>query len=78
MKSTINLLLICVLATTTLNAQYEWVNTFGSSVNDGANSMDIDASGNIYITGVFQQTVDFDPGAGVTNSYISRKYRCFC
>ena len=29
--------------------------------------MDVDASGNVYIGGAFQDVVDFDPGAGVTS-----------
>ena len=39
----------------------------GSNQNEKGNSIAIDGSGNIYITGGFEGTVDFDPGAGVYN-----------
>ena len=41
----------------------------GLTVNDGSNgfSIAIDGGGNIYITGDFYGTVDFDPGSGIYN-----------
>ena len=39
----------------------------GGTAYDYGNALAIDASGNILTTGVFQGTVDFDPGAGVQN-----------
>lgn len=36
----------------------------GAKAGSGGNAMDIDRQGNIYITGTFQATVDFDPGPG--------------
>jgi hypothetical protein len=41
-----------------------WAKTMGGSGGDEAYSITIDASYNIYTTGTFQTTVDFDPGAG--------------
>ncbi|GAI96578.1 unnamed protein product, partial [marine sediment metagenome] len=32
---------------------------------DGCSSVDVDLSGNIYITGYFEETVDLDPGPGI-------------
>ncbi len=43
---------------------YQWAFRMGSPLVDDASSVTCDASGNIYVTGGFQGTVDFDPGAG--------------
>ncbi|MBS4065693.1 MAG: SBBP repeat-containing protein, partial [Chitinophagaceae bacterium] len=49
-----------------LNASgsFAWVKRIGGLSADLVNSMVIDPSGNIYTTGTFQGTVDFDPGPG--------------
>jgi hypothetical protein len=39
----------------------------GSTSNEVGNSITTDAIGNVYTTGYFQGTVDFDPGIGMTN-----------
>lgn len=44
-----------------------WANSIGSNGTDKGDYLDTDASGNVYITGIFQGSVDFDPGAGVYN-----------
>ncbi len=39
----------------------------GSIVNEMGSGLTVDALGNVYVTGGFQKTVDFDPGAGYAN-----------
>lgn len=43
-----------------------WAYTFGSVSTDLANDVAVDATGQVYVTGNFTNTVDFDAGAGVT------------
>src|SRR6185436_19324206 len=44
-----------------------WAKSIGGPANDVAYSIVADASGNVYITGSFSLTADFDPGPGVFN-----------
>src|ERR1035437_774923 len=44
-----------------------WAKSMGSTGSDIGNSIALDASGNVYTTGYFYGTVDFDPGAGIFN-----------
>jgi hypothetical protein len=69
------------------NGNFIWAKKFGRS--DGEADTDYavktDASGNVYISGAFADTADFDPGPGVFYlygiqagwSYISAEYRIF-
>lgn len=45
----------------------KWASSIGGEGSDISNSITTDASGNIYTTGLFQGTVDFDPSASVFN-----------
>lgn len=47
------------------NGSVQWVNQIGAGHGDEVNNIEIDATGNIYITGSFGGIVDFDPSAGV-------------
>jgi subtilisin-like proprotein convertase family protein len=44
-----------------------WVQRIGGTGNDVSNDVQVDAAGNVVITGAFSGTVDFDPGAGTSN-----------
>ena len=51
-----------------INAQnLDWAFNLGEEEDDGARSIVLDEEGNIYMTGSFQETVDFDPGSGTAN-----------
>ncbi len=62
-------ILVIVLAFTA-NAQdpnLKWARQMGGSSTDIGHSITIDGGGNVYTTGYFRETVDFDPGTGVQN-----------
>lgn len=61
---------LLVLIATTLSAQtmaFDWVRQMGGVSYNNGSSIVLDAAGNVYTTGSFQGTADFDPGVGVFN-----------
>lgn len=62
------------------SGNFIWTKRMGGSSRDQSNSIAIDASGNVYTTGYFKGTADFDPGgntvdltsAGGTDIFISK------
>jgi hypothetical protein len=51
----------------TTNGNFLWAKKLGSTNVDGGIAIAVDPLGNVYTTGVFRFSVDFDPGAGVTS-----------
>ncbi len=49
------------------NGNFVWASSTGGSRNDFAYAIDLDENGNMYTTGFFGGTVDFDPGTGIFN-----------
>jgi hypothetical protein len=49
------------------SGNFLWAKQVGSKLSDYATSIDIDNSGNLYITGFFEGTVDFDPSEATFN-----------
>lgn len=80
----IYLTLLTILSLFDANAQVDldWVVELGGTEFDTQNSMTYDSQGNIYSTGYYTGTADFDPGLGVfdliatygndTEAYVSK------
>ncbi len=49
------------------NGDYVWVKQMGNNNQEMGYAISVDPSGNVYSTGKFEHTVDFDPSTGVTN-----------
>jgi cold shock CspA family protein len=49
------------------SGKYLWANRMGGTDFDQGNSLAVDGSGNIVLTGYFTDTADFDPSAGTAN-----------
>ncbi|MBI3134430.1 MAG: T9SS type A sorting domain-containing protein [Bacteroidetes bacterium] len=55
----------------TQNGSFLWARSFGSTGPEQGNAIVTDTSGDIYVTGIFQGTVDFDPsGLVLTKSAV--------
>lgn len=48
------------------NGYFKWVNQIGGIADDESFSIATDLAGNVFTTGTFKSTVDFDPGIGVS------------
>jgi hypothetical protein len=59
------------------NGNYLWAKQFGSTKNDIGSGITVDGLGNVYTTGYFQDTVDFDPGVGTANFTSIGRYNTF-
>ncbi len=49
------------------SGNFVWANAMGGPSGDQGNGIALDVSGNVYTTGLFAGTADFDPGAGTAN-----------
>lgn len=64
----LSILLIFSLENGGLIAQsFQWAKQMGGTGDDSGNAIVLDASGNIYTVGNFQDTADFDPGSDSLN-----------
>lgn len=67
MKKIILSAIIICLALYGFTQNYNWGKTLGGKAAEVVTGCAADVNGNIYVTGYFRDTVDFDPGAGVFN-----------
>ncbi len=56
---------------------YLWAINLGGALDDIGTNVQVDAGGNVYVTGAFQGTVDFDPGASTINLTAAGGYDVF-
>ena len=49
------------------SGNFVWANSMGGTLNDFPGCMNVDVLGNIYTTGQYEATADFDPSANVFN-----------
>lgn len=62
------IILICMQIPLAVVAQdFGWAKDFGGTGADFASANATDNSGNVYVVGSFENTVDFNPGGGVAN-----------
>jgi len=55
------------LKTNGQTADFQWAKSIGGTGVELGQSITTDASGNVYITGYYEGTVDFDPGSATFN-----------
>ena len=60
-----------------LDGDFQWSKQIGGPLTDEAKKIALDPSGNIYMAGYFESTVDFDPGPGVMNLVTAGSYDGF-
>ena len=64
------ILLAVLLWTVSVEAadgDFVWAKAIGGTGNDRGQAIAVDDVGNVYTTGSFKDTVDFDPGPGIFN-----------
>ncbi len=59
------------------DGSFGWAKSFGYTNDDGGEGVAVDLHGNVYITGYFRDTVDFDPGPETYNLTSVGEYDVF-
>jgi hypothetical protein len=63
------LLALCFISSigNSQNLAFQWAKNLGGTSGEVGHDIVVDGSGNVYSTGAFQGTADFDPGTGTAN-----------
>lgn len=77
MKTATNFLADAFLLKLDEDGDFVWVNVFSGTDNEWVKSIDIHANQDIGITGVFEASMDVDPGSGVSNLASNGNYDMF-
>ena len=67
MKKILFLAILLIASLNTFAQSLKWANQIGGTGDDQGQSIAIDLSGNVFTTGYFVGTADFDPGSGTFN-----------
>jgi hypothetical protein len=67
MKNSILLYLLILYVSPSLAQNFEWIKRMGGTGSERSHSIAVDPNGNVYTTGAFSGTADFDPGPGTHN-----------
>lgn len=67
MKLVFSITILLILCRCSSAQTFQWAKSVGSGANDGGTAVTADKYGNVYSTGYFFNTCDFDPGPGVYN-----------
>ena len=70
-------LLLCLCTQFAISQEFAWAKGFGGTNLESAQSVAVDEYGNIYVTGFFNATVDFDPGPETLNLTSVGSVDCF-
>ncbi len=67
MKLALSISILLMLCRSSSAQTFQWAKGFGSNLLDNVLAIAVDHNGNVYTTGGFQSTCDFDPGLGIHN-----------
>lgn len=80
MKTKLTLILLFIFSATfaqQTKSTFGWAKSIGSQNNDAGRAIATDQLNNVYVTGSFEGTVDFDPNSGSTNLSSTSGYDIF-
>ena len=77
MKKIYSLITIIILSFKLQSQTLQWAKALSGAGSDFGSSVTVDAFGNVYTTGMFEGTADFDPSGGIFNLTSAGNYDIF-